>query len=220
MKYVALPRLFQPFHCESLARIGKDHDGGYLINSHDIDAARTLMSFGIGEDTSFEQMFLNENHIHAEAYDASIEQLNDSRIKHYREHVKTNNIDGILGKYRSIFLKCDIDGGEYDILYDLLRHSSKFVGAVIEFHGISNPHNFDELTNFISKFRLRLVHAHVNNYSYIITGENSYLPDVLELTFSGSLATFADKNLTLPHKLDMKNNPNDDEFSIVFNGDR
>lgn len=222
MKNVILPKIFLPFFCHDLIRIGKDNDGGYLVNRKDIDDAKTLLSFGIGEDVSFEKSFLTINKCPVHAYDETIGNEHrdffiDDRIL-YHENVLSSNINDILERAGdSVFLNCDIDGGEYEILYDLIQNSHRFTGLAIEFHGVSRYHEFNELTNFIAKFDLRLIHVHINNYAYIIQQDGTYIPDVIELTFSSSRKnTEFSSNVLLPHCLDMPNNPSDEEFRISF----
>lgn len=224
MKTVTLPKVLMPYYCEDLIRLGKNNDGGYLVNKEDVTKSSHLLSFGIGEDISFEIQFTDNNEWSGvTAYDSTIGNEHDhffiGRHKLNKENIGTYNINEVIGDRRDIFLKCDIDGSEYEILYDLIKNADKFTGVVIEFHDLSrNYSNFNELTNFISKFDLRLVHTHINNYAYVVMSDtNTYVPDVLELTFSSSKKnTDLRKKIYLPHILDMPNNPNDDEFIISF----
>ena len=219
MKNMTLPKIFQPFACEDLIRLGKDNDGGYLVNKEDVMSSKRLISFGIGQDISFETDFINENTVDVIAFDQSITDLNvkNDMITHYSINVGKNNIEDILTKSgNSLFLKCDIDGAEYEILDTLIRNSHRFTGAAIEFHNITTPKMFNDLTNFISKFDLRLIHIHVNNYSYIIADDINFA-DVVELSFSSSRKnTSLSDRISLPHRLDMPNNPDDEEFKIIF----
>lgn len=222
MKNVTLPKIFQPYHCKDIIRLGKDNDGGYLINEKDIHKTQNLMTFGIGEDVSFEKMFIDQNeYCDLYGYDSTIGNDHDEffvdRKKLYREKVTSSNIEDILSDKNDIFLNCDIDGGEYEILYNLIKHSDKFTGLVIEFHDISKYDKFNEVTNFISKFELRLVHVHINNYTYIVHQNFNFTPDVIELTFTSTKEnTELKRNINLPHSLDMPNNSRDDEFKISF----
>ena len=45
---------FKPKYLYDLLRIGKNNDGGYLVESNSIQTAKSLISFGIGYDWSFE----------------------------------------------------------------------------------------------------------------------------------------------------------------------
>ena len=64
-----------------------------------------------------------------------------------------------------IFFKIDIEGSEYRILSQLIKHSSHISGLVIEFHDCDL--NLDKIINFVENFELQIVHIHVNNWNYI-----------------------------------------------------
>jgi hypothetical protein len=223
MKSVTLPKIFMPYYCSDLVRIGKDNDGGYLINGKDISKSSSLLSFGIGEDVSFEQNFIDRNSsCSLVAYDSTVHEDHNSFFsgtkKLIRKNVGSHNIREIISEKKDIFLKCDIDGSEYEILYDIACFSDRFTGVAIEFHDVLKYANFNEISNFIAKFELRLVHVHINNYAYMVVRDtNTFIPDVIELAFSSSKEnTELKRNAYLPHALDMPNNPNDDEFKILF----
>jgi hypothetical protein len=216
------PKIFLPFHCKDLVRLGKDYDGGYLVNRHDIDKTDILISFGIGYDTSFEQDFIKLNDCKLQAFDnkatCSDKFFNKKRVLNYKNiGTKDSNtevdIKNVLKKHKNIFLKCDIDGDEYQILDDIITYSDNICGIVIEMHHINDKLN--EVINFISKVNLKLVHTHVNNYFYLKT-EQSNIPDVLELTFTSCKNFTYDLNIELPNKLDMPNNPKDKQFKLVY----
>jgi hypothetical protein len=216
MKKVEMPLIFQPFRCENLIRLGKENDGGYLVNKLDVEKSNVLISFGIGNDVSFEEDFHKMNQLSIFAYDNTIENINSECIKHLYLAINKTNIDEILKSHEKIFLKCDIDGSEYEILESLIEHSHRFIGGVFEFHNITNTRNYHRLTNFISKIEMRLIHIHINNYFYYIN-ENECIPDIIELTFSTSRENTAFTRYTvLPNRLDMPNNPNDEDFEVVF----
>ena len=60
---------FRPKGAFDLIRIGRENDGGYLVEKKSIDNAKTLLSFGICDDWSFEKHFLSINRIPLKAYD-------------------------------------------------------------------------------------------------------------------------------------------------------
>jgi hypothetical protein len=222
MKSVLLPKIFKPYFCSNLIRLGKNNDGGYLVNKFDVDKTENLFTFGIGEDISFEDDFLKINDSCVVCgYDGTTENIHSDFFIENRyfnkENVTSFNIEKILNDKENIFLNCDIDGGEYNILSNLIVHSNKFSGLTIEFHDISKPNNLNELINFIGKFELRLIHIHINNYTYIVRENNTFIPDVIELSFSSSKEnTELRETIILPNDLDMPNNPMDDEFRILF----
>lgn len=226
MHKIILPKILQPFKCLDLIRLGKKNDGGYLISYQDVLNTKNFIGFGVGEDCSFELDFLKLNDVAISLYDKDSRASNNLYQNQFHSNRKfhTKNIgngfdeisvESVLKDTDSVFLKCDIEGNEYNILDDIMMHDRIFSGLVIEFHDIAQYKNFNLVTNFIGKTRLKLVHLHINNYMYYKT-ENGVVPDVIELTFTSSENIIYDKNLTLPNVLDMPNNPNDLEFHIDF----
>lgn len=230
MKTVYLPKIFQPFKCDDLVRIGKDNDGGYIISREDIDRCNYLISFGLGEDWSFEEEFCNGRNI-CTAYDGTLKDSiinSDNFIKFFTQNTyhkkdislhsseKYQSVEEAFKNKNKIFLKCDIDGAEYNILDSIIMHSHLLQGLVIEIHALNS--NIANVLNFISKIKLNLVHIHINNYMYFYTEKMEYIPDVLELSFTSQEipSIKIDNNLTLPLNIDQPNNPNDDEFRILF----
>jgi len=223
MKNMILPKIFKPFYIEDLIRVGKENDGGYLVSYEDVMKTNKLISFGVGNDTSFEEDFLKLNDCPLDAYDGTDIEIpsffDGNNRKLFRENIgyKSNckKLLDVIGDINSnIFLKCDIEGSEYEILDDLILNSYKFCGIVIEFHDVYQSFLFNEVTNFISKIDLKLAHIHMNNYSYA-ESPNGYLPGCVEMTFTSS------KNISLklpdlPNKLDMPNAPDREEFGILF----
>lgn len=100
---------------------------------------------------------------------------------------------------KTVFLKVDIEGSEYDILDQIIAVSDRLSGLAIEFHDV--PEYLPQILDFVDRFDLAVVHAHANNY----TGVNGDgCPLAIELTFA------ADPGGTegapdLPHPLDRPN---------------
>lgn len=57
-----------------LVRVGKNHDGGYLIPESDIERSEVLLSLGINDDWSFETDFHRYRNAPVFAFDASVNQ--------------------------------------------------------------------------------------------------------------------------------------------------
>lgn len=221
-----LPKILQPFYCADLVRLGKNNDGGYLVNSSDIDKTDFLLSFGIGTDISFEQDFLKLKNCNLLAFDKTaknlhnaffvdnkkLESKNIGMINDENTAVFSDIIQRIQGK---IFLKCDIDGVEFEIFDDIINCAEQFSGIVLEIHDIAQYENFNRLTDFMCKLKMNLVHVHINNYSYVLH-DSVYTPNVIELTFSSSNNVELKRTLTLPHYLDQPCNPIGLDFSIDF----
>ena len=125
------------------------------------------------------------------------------------------DIDSIIKEDPSndIFFKIDIEGAEYRILRQLIKHSSHISGLVIEFHDCDL--NLDKIINFVENFELQIVHIHVNNWSYI---SSSGLPQCLEITFSPKKfnSKLKDEEKKYPILLDQSNNSNFKDLPIEF----
>jgi hypothetical protein len=145
---------------------------------------------------------------------------------HFKEKVHNRNdfsnyviLETILQRVTDFpaFLKCDIEGGEYRIIDDILDNADKFVGIIIEFHE-TEPfrRNFTEsIRKLQSSFDI--VHLHANNCSGV---SSDGLPEVLEITFIHKnyceymvRSTF---DLPLPG-LDAPCNPNAVDYLLKWN---
>ena len=136
---VTLPKIFQPFHCEELIRLGKNNDGGYLVNKQDVINSKNILSLGIGEDWSFEKDFIEINDCKLNAYDNS---LNKSRIQNNKAledsyntffsgnkyHVEKNIGSGFndisfeaVSTEKDTFLKCDMIEPKYTFSIQTLK---------------------------------------------------------------------------------------------------
>jgi len=224
-KPINLPQIFKPFQCNQLIRLGKDNDGGYLVNKHDVENSKILISLGIGSDWTFEKDFSLINDCKVISFDKDAVISNDDNFytnhrKIVHKHVNlfssedTVSFDDILQiESEKIFLKCDIEGKEYDFLKTIIEYDFKFSGIVIEFHQINDHKNFDKLTNFIAKIKQKLVHIHTNNYRFSFDAQ---IPEVMELTFTSSSNINYNPNITLPNPLDMSNCKGAYDYKLVF----
>ena len=52
-----LPLFLRPLKGAELVRMGRDNDGGYLVDKRSIISSEFLLSFGIYDDWSFEKDF-------------------------------------------------------------------------------------------------------------------------------------------------------------------
>jgi hypothetical protein len=171
-------------------------DGGYVIAELDGDYD-CYISAGIEHEESFSRDFITKYNI-----DKSNSYGFDGTIKDYPYKYTENiqfvkkNINGfnddkntdlvfLIDKYEHIFLKMDIEGGEYRWLSCLTETQlSKFKQIVIEFHGITDDSWNSSYTKKVmcleklSKTHY-IIHAHGNNFSSLV----SKIPNVIELTY-------------------------------------
>lgn len=81
---------------------------------------------------------------------------------------------------------------------------------VIEFHDFDLHHL--KIENFINNIGLKLIHIHPNNFGGLDKYGN---PRLVELTFEKKPLTLNKVN-KLPHKYDMKNNPDAKDINLTF----
>lgn len=67
-----LPANFKPQSACDLIRLGSAHDGGYLVEPGSLEAARTLLSFGVSDDWRFDEDALKLRPMKLEAFDHTI----------------------------------------------------------------------------------------------------------------------------------------------------
>jgi len=177
-------------------RLGLDVDGGYVMA--DLSGAYDCyISAGVGREESFTRDFIHKyamNEFNSFGIDASIDEYPSEYVNNIA-YIKKNisdkndssntNLHYIIDKYRDIFLKIDVEGGEYPWISSLnYNQLSKFKQIVMECHGINNdswgfPYSLK--TECLKKLTNThyLVHAHGNN----ARNTTCYIPNIIELTY-------------------------------------
>ncbi len=67
-----LPKELRPGKIASLVRVGRDNDGGYVLDRRNLEHSEILVGLGVNDDWSFEQNFLDIRKIPLFAFDATI----------------------------------------------------------------------------------------------------------------------------------------------------
>lgn len=252
---------FHPVGCESLARIGSAHDGGYIVPLNAISAARALVSFGLSHDWTFERDFNKRNAdaiIHCydhtislrTAFEYSIGQLlrfvlqfRGSAFRnaftwidyifffrgnrtHFKQRIwrdrqfKSVTIEDVFSRLPvecPVFVKMDIEGGEYRVLDDLLRHSQNIVSMAIEFHDVDILP--DLFNSFIEKVKhdFHIVHIHGNNMGGVTPFNFPIGPEItfLNKRFFNSAPSPSRLKYPVPG-LDRPNNPRLPDIPFEF----
>ena len=75
-----LPIIFKPKYEYNLIRLGKNNDGGYLVEKESINNSRSLVSLGLGHDWSFEKDYYKTTNNPIYCYDNTVSY---SSIKKY-----------------------------------------------------------------------------------------------------------------------------------------
>ena len=160
-------------------------------------------------------------------YNALISYLRyfPSRAQHFRKMIVGNPVrigEASLTqaihntKAHSLFLKIDIEGSEYEIIYQIIENEREIHGLVIEFHDTEvKREEFEVAINALDK-KFDLIHLHANNFTKL--AEDS-LPTTLEISFIKKAPNRKRvKRVNLPiEKLDSANNPFAPDYSLYFN---
>ena len=220
-------------------RIGSINDGGYVILEN--LNYEILISCGISNDITFEDIFTTKYNIECLAYDGTIDNLphyNNNKIKFIKKNIgpeendQITNLKNIISNYNNIFLKMDIESYEFrwlEILSD--NEINKFSQIVIEFHfpfssylsnGITcydEDIDTDRKLNCIKRLANThyLVHLHGNNCCGTRIFNNITVPNVFECTYirKDLCNTITRNNKSIPDiELDSINVKNNDEIHL------
>ena len=169
-------------------RIGQPHAGGYIIADIPDIKYDILLSGGIDTDILFEYDFVSKYNSLCYAYDGTIDSIDihhsnitfiKKNINFYVDNLNTNLHDEI-NSYSSIFIKMNIEGGEYAWIESLrTEHLSKFEQIVIEFHHALSKSNIIKKINNTHY----LIHFHGNNCCSTSTYQGIKLPDIFQCTY-------------------------------------
>lgn len=191
-----------PVAVPDLIRMGKDWDGGYIISASSVDSAQGMLSFGVNNDWSFDQQWRARkpnDRIHA--YDgtisptrfdavlqASYREFFGQQAEHFPVNVGASSCVGqssfddamIRMNRERVFLKMDIEGGEWQLTNSILAHADRITGMVIEFHNTAALRQLfcDTIRRYQDRFHV--VHIHPNT-SCGYAQDN--FPDVVEFSF-------------------------------------
>ena len=188
--------LLKVYNFDKKFRCGSNTDGGYVMA--DLEGGYDCyISAGISNEESFSRGFINKynmNECNSFGFDGTIQQYPYDYTKNI-SFVKKNigdkndddhsNLSFLTSKYDNIFLKMDVEGGEYPWLLQIDEAQlKKFKQIVIEFHGITNDGwncNYSDKIKCLEKLSNThyIVHAHGNNYGPMLNN----IPDVIELTY-------------------------------------
>ncbi len=226
--------LLQVYAFANKKRLGTVNDGGYVIGVLD-GGYDCYISAGVGDEESFSRDFISEygmNKRNSFAFDGTIHDYPyrfTNEIMFYRKNLGsvsnhyTTNLKDLITSYNNIFLKIDIEGGEYPWLMSLdMSELRKFKQIVIEFHGMTNNSydcEYNDKVRCLKKLSEThyIIHAHPNNNGERVCG----IPDVIELTyvckdyFKDSVPELNKSELPDP-VLDSRNYTGRDEYDMNF----
>lgn len=167
-------------------RVGRECDGGYVIA--DAGEYDHFVSAGVGDDVSFEHHLLNSHpNLRCDIFDGTVGgvPLSHNRMSFHRKNIGSGgsdtNLNDLISAYSNIFLKMDIEGGEYEFfrsMTDELMLNIKQI--VLEVHDPKNKGWW--LLEKIAKTHA-LIHFHGNNHSGIYEVSGVTVPSVMECTY-------------------------------------
>ena len=218
----------------------KNGDGGYVIgdlkNQYDC-----YLSCGINNEESFTRDFLDKyNYIKKEnsfGFDGTIKDYPwqyTKKINFIKKNIGSKNNDNLtnlnnyLSNYKNIFIKMDIEGGEWEWLSTIDTNLLKNIKQlVIEFHGINDNtwgENYNNKIQCLKKLNQThyQIHCHGNNCAGYKLDNKKKIPDVIEMTFirKGYFITHninvVPNKTKLPSTLDFKNNKFKPDYDLNF----
>jgi hypothetical protein len=172
---------------DDLIRVGKKHDGGYLVSTADINASDCLIGLGINDDWSFEEHFKSLHNVEVLAYDASVGKkvflrnviigfLQPWRVRRLLNLIRT------LFKYQSFFNTKGVN------------HIKKFVGFD-SIGSLPNNNHFIHLRDIMNNLDKKNVFVKID----VEGSEYRFLQTLLEQSkkISGCVIEFHDCELHL-----------------------
>ncbi|MCB0195868.1 MAG: glycosyltransferase [Anaerolineae bacterium] len=174
------------------ARLGRNTDGGYVICDH-LGPYQILLSGGIGDDNSFEMDFIDRYSVDCCAFDHSVDHVQQEhpRLNFIKKSIgpvnseNSSNLKEFISQFDDIFLKLDIEGGEFAWMSALsTAELLKFKQIVIEIHSLFR-YDYSQRGNFLDKLTANhiLVHFHANNCCGTTDVGGITVPEVFECTF-------------------------------------
>jgi len=225
--------LLKVFDINKKIRLGVNGDGGYVLAELDGEYD-CYISAGISNEESFSRDFINKynmNEYNSFGFDGTINNYPynyTNKISYIKKNIYSfnndtnSNLSFLTNKYNNIFLKMDIEGGEYPWLLQIDETQlNKFKQIVIEFHGITNDGwncTYNDKIKCLEKLSKThyIIHAHGNNYGPVVNN----IPDVIELTYINknyfnSVPKLNTQSLPIDN-LDFPNNTSFDDINLNF----
>jgi hypothetical protein len=204
-------------------RIGRHFDGGYTMLDR-FDGIEAAYSLGINDEISWD-LNMAQKGVKIFQYDHTIEGLpydhplfNWKRIGITGKMGEADNLatleslieaNGHRGN-RSLILKCDIEGAEWDMLMhapnEIIRQFSQIVMELHNLHHVCAPGPADAVRKAIGNLYSshKVVHVHANNYGGIGVVGGFPVPRVLEVTLARlDLGEFEISDESFPTAIDM-----------------
>ena len=213
-------------HDWTFERAFKKHNADAVIHCYDHTVSlRTAFEYSIGQLMRFVLQFRTRALRKIFTWIDYIFFFRGDKI-HFRQRIWRDNqdnsatVEDAFGRLRArcpVFVKIDIEGSEYRILDDVLRHSPDIVSIAIEFHDVDIlSERFNSLVEKIKR-DFYIVHIHGNNMGGAAPSGFPIAPEItfLNKRFFSSPPPPSRLKYPIPH-LDRPNNPRLPEFTFEF----
>jgi len=213
-------------HDWTFERDFKSHNAHAIIHCYDHTVSfQTAFQYSIGQFLRF-VLRLRASSLRKALTWIDYKLFFRSDVIHFKQRIWRDNQNGSatiedvfsrLPGESPVFVKMDIEGGEYRVLDDLLRHSKNIVAMAIEFHDVDKASGL--FNSFIDKIKrdFHIVHIHANNMGGISSFNFPIAPEItfLNKRFFDSAPLPSHLNYPVP-ELDRPNNPQLPEFTFEF----
>lgn len=215
-------------------RVGSPHDGGYVLPKQSLEESECLFSYGINNDITFDEHYIQLTNKKVHAYDHTIDVIYSqypNLFKWYKKGISGTNkgqTNNFINHYRElriskrVLLKVDVEGCEYEWLQntDIQELANITTCIVLEIHWINRDEVRQQFINCIEELNkyFYLCHIHGNNYAETFNYEQCDVPIVLELTFvpKALVPEAIISTETFPTELDAPNNSNNPDINLNF----
>ncbi len=216
-------------------RIGDTNDGGYILDSN-LDSLDLCLSFGIGDNMSFEDE-ISSYVKRVFMFDHTIPSpiLSNPNMTFFKKGLGLRSTSNMFtlsevlqmaSPFTDAILKMDIEGAEVEILASFPSEKLKcFRQITLELHGlhyIGRNEYFSNLVKCLNNLNMNhsLISVHPNNWGKFVIVDGSPFPDVLELSYlrqdQNDIKNTEIKIIDLESNLMAANNPLDPEITLNF----
>lgn len=215
-------------------RVGNAHDGGYVIPKQMLEDSECLFSYGISNDITFDEHYINLTGKKVHAYDHTIEEVNTQHSELFTWYKKglsgtpQEQTDNFVNHYKElnlsgrVLLKMDVEGCEYEWLQntDIQELANITTCIVLEVHWLNRDDVREKFIKCIEELNKHfyLCHIHGNNCGSTFHYNRLDFPVVLELTFVPKeiVEEVTDSTETFPTVLDNSNDLNLPDIQLNF----
>lgn len=213
-------------------RLGPPEDGGYVMPKYVYENCSALFTYGVGHETRFEEEFTSKYGKPVYMFDHTLghEKWERGNIYFIPEGLGSGeNCKEFINHYKElqisdgVFLKIDIEGGEYEYFKNtnISDLESTVIGLSLEVHWIDNHGNREDLVTILTRLQEHFIlcHIHGNNWGDIWRYEGLEIPKVLELSFINKkyVERYEPDTQSYPIEgLDIPNNPKFKDYNLNF----